>query len=239
MAPSGRSRSAIWLQGTAGLVEVAMVATIAPVIAGAQADGAVVISEIHYNPDGPEESGEFLELHNPGADMVDISGWALTRGINFLVPDGVQIPPGGYVVVAADLAMINAGGAPVLGPYDGSLANNGETLTLRTSADVIVEEFSWDDDLPWPVAADGEGASLQRRLGAADPAEAATWGAGAPTPGRASDIAPAAPPAVEPLRGVHEAPITVTMTAPSPGRRSDSRSTGPYQRRSRRATQLR
>lgn len=177
----------------------------------------VVINEIHYNPDGPEDLEEYVELHNTGGDALDIGGWAFTQGITFLFPGGTTIPSGGFVVVAANPGLVQAHGAQVLGPFIGSLANGGETLTLRTGADQIVDLVDWNDKAPWPLAADGEGASLQRRSGALDSNDPFTWGAGPPTPGEASDIPPAAPPVIDPPRGVHTNGVTVTMTAPTDG----------------------
>ena len=45
----------------------------------------VVINEIMYNPPGYQGSDydyEFMELHNPGATAVDMSGFSFTQGVN-------------------------------------------------------------------------------------------------------------------------------------------------------------
>ena len=42
--------------------------------------GAVVINEIHYQPANKTKLEEFIELHNPGAAAVDVSGWRMEDG---------------------------------------------------------------------------------------------------------------------------------------------------------------
>jgi len=54
--------------------------------------------------DGQAES--WFELFNPGNQTVDLSGWYLTGNVakrsQFLIPDGFQLSPGGYLLVWAD-----------------------------------------------------------------------------------------------------------------------------------------
>jgi len=40
-----------------------------------RASAAIVINEIHYNPDVKTEPVEFVGLVNAGSDTVDMSGW--------------------------------------------------------------------------------------------------------------------------------------------------------------------
>ena len=55
----------------------------------------VVISEIHYNPatsQGSDNDYEFLELHNPGATDIDMSGYYFTQGVTHTFADGTTLP---------------------------------------------------------------------------------------------------------------------------------------------------
>src|SRR5258705_11946641 len=60
--------------------------------------GTVVISEIHYNPDIKTELVEFIELHNAGAGLVDLSGWTISSAVGYAFPPGTSIAAGGFPV---------------------------------------------------------------------------------------------------------------------------------------------
>lgn len=145
--------------------------------------GPVVINEIHYNPDGGGE--EFIELYNPTGSPISLHeaglglGWRLGGILNafggedYEFPAGTEIPAGGYLlVVDVDPALFRTlhavpGDVEILGPYGGRLDNGGERVSLSRpredgQAYIRIDEFRYDDDAPWPVAADGNGSSLER-----------------------------------------------------------------------------
>src|SRR5687768_10297923 len=101
------------------------------------AAGNPVISEIMYRPGTgfPENTAlEYIEIHNPTDTEVSMDGWALTSGIPFSFPAGTELPAGGYLIIAANPAALNAifGSVGALGPRGAgmTLSNNGEKITL-------------------------------------------------------------------------------------------------------------
>jgi hypothetical protein len=95
----------------------------------------VLISEIFYDPISGNDLDEWLELFNPGAAAVDVSGWKFTDGVDFTIPAGTSIQAGKWLVVAKDAARTRANNpalnpALVVGDYDGSLSNSGDHITL-------------------------------------------------------------------------------------------------------------
>jgi hypothetical protein len=129
---------------------------------GGAMSGAVVINEIHPDPDVKTEPVEFIELHNSGAASVDLSGWAFTRGIEFEFPQGTQIAGGGFLVVAENPAALRAKfGVTALGPWSGSLANDGERLVLRDATGQVVDEVEYGLGFPWPTVGDPPGHSME------------------------------------------------------------------------------
>ena len=68
------------------------------------ASGGVVINEIHCNSEPNPLRSEFVELFNDGAQPVDLGGWRLSSGIDYVLPTGTVLPPGGYLAVTEDLA---------------------------------------------------------------------------------------------------------------------------------------
>ena len=147
------------------------------------------VTEFDYNPAEPSAAElalgftdnndfEFIELSNTGPVPLDLDGAAVTDGVDYTF-DGqgspVTLAPGASLVVVRNLAAFEARygtGVFVAGQYDGKLANDGESIVLRDAFGSIVEEFAYADDPPWPVEADGDGASLHRRavdVSAGDP----------------------------------------------------------------------
>jgi spore coat protein CotH len=130
------------------------------------ASGPLVISEIMYHPVLEEDFidwHEFVEIHNPTSDTVSLDGWKLEGGIAYTFPAGAAIAPGAYLVVARhrpSLLAVYPGvdQAAVLGDYQGELDNGGDPIVLRRADGEGSDAFEYDDDAPWPVAADGMGA---------------------------------------------------------------------------------
>jgi hypothetical protein len=152
----------------------------------------VIINEIMYNAALPDAS--FVEIHNKSLNTAfDLSNFRLD-GADFTFPEGTIIQPGSFLVVASDATgFIGAYGSsiPIAGVFEGQLDNGGETLKLvkpgiTPDQDVIIDEVSYDDDAPWPAAADGFGPSLQLIDPAQDNNRVANWAAvttNAPTSG--------------------------------------------------------
>jgi hypothetical protein len=129
------------------------------------------LSELMYNPPQGNDF-EFLEFHNRSdALTLDLSGLKFTDGIDFTFPAGTQLPPNAYLVLVRaatndNFATFRAGyhldaTVPIVGPYSGSLANDGELLTLKTAANgSVILSFTYSDGRGWALAADGAGHSL-------------------------------------------------------------------------------
>ena len=127
------------------------------------ASGDVVLSEIHFNPAGDDDT-EFVELLNPTSHAVNLRGAKFNAGISYDFPDNRDIPlaPGGrLVLVANQYAFQKRYGIaiPVGGVYFDRLGNDGDTLTLSSGATTITT-LQYQDIAPWPDSADGDGYSL-------------------------------------------------------------------------------
>jgi hypothetical protein len=125
---------------------------------------SVIINEINYDTVDATKALEFIEFHNPTNAAIDMSGWELDSGVDFVFPGGTVIPAGGFLVVAEDpLAFAFAyplAGLP-LGPWTGSLSNGGELIRLRDAAGAMVDEVDYGAGFPWPTGAAGTGASME------------------------------------------------------------------------------
>ena len=141
--------------------------------------GPVVLSEIHFAPG--QDGFEFIEIHNPTAEPVDLTDWRLGEGVNYVFTSGTTLASGGsFVVVGFDPANTQTLeafhtyiGSPVIpvGPFFGDLDDAGETLVLSranprppdspyTILYTIEDQVSYAVGGPWPNTATGE--SLHR-----------------------------------------------------------------------------
>ncbi|MDB4493509.1 lamin tail domain-containing protein, partial [bacterium] len=141
----------------------------------------LVISEIMYHPAG-DELLEFIEIQNIGTTTLDLTGVRFTKGIDFDFPDGTTIAAGAYFLVVADLPAFEAKygpGLPIAGQWETGdrLSNGGENLKLSLGLGSAIHELIYDDEMPWPAAADGAGYSLTMGcpVSGIDHSNAATW----------------------------------------------------------------
>ena len=118
-----------------------------------------------YNPATGQEH-EYIEIHNIGASVLDLTDVRFTDGISFDFPGGTTINPGAYALVVKDpgaFEILYGPGLPVIGNYglseSASLSNGGEGITLSLGTTVI-HEFEYNDRSPWPVNPDGSGSAL-------------------------------------------------------------------------------
>ncbi len=204
----------------------------------------VVINEIMFRPGTTTPvftveniAREFIELHNPGAVAVDLSGWALTNGVSYTFPAATVIPAGGFAVVANDPAAVQTlyGISGVFGPWaaGGSLANGGEKITLAkpaatpgifTNVDSVTyaSEGDWGvrvretvfNGWDWSSAANGANKSMELRNPALSNDNGQNWApstapAGA-TPGGANAVLTANVPPI--ISGLKHAPAVPKST---------------------------
>ncbi len=202
---------------------------------------APVINEIMYRPGTtyPENTGlEYIEIHNPDAADADISGWALTSGVDYTFPPGTVIPAGGFVLAGANPAALNAlWSRSFLGPWaaGATLANNGEKITLSMPGAIAgtwikvdevryasegdwgqrFREAAWDGwDWQSPAATGGKSMELRNSALSNDNGQnwAASTASAGGTPGEANTSASSNVPPV--IHSVKHSPAVPLSTEP-------------------------
>ena len=201
-------------------VVIALAATvlgIAPVSATAE---TVVINEIHYNPleDNAVFDVEFFELHNPGTEPIDVTGFTVddsrsAENNNTLTLTGV-IPAGGYVVIGRNAADIEERwGITPFAESGFGLSGTADALTIR-DGDTVIDQVSYEDGSPWPGEADGDGPSIELIDPSLDNSLPSSWAAsaGEPTPGAQNSVVGTTPAA--PITDVAAAPFSPAVNEP-------------------------
>lgn len=203
---------------------------------GTDEGAPIVINEIHYHSDNNTEQVEFIELYNAGSQAVDLTGWYFEGAIGYTFPSIPVLNPGDYIVVTQSPSELAAKfGVTGYGPFEGKLSNEGEDIILRDSTGKKIDQVDYDSDFPWPVAANGEGASMELIHPSLDNDLAGSWRSSGfntntrpelsfstPTPGAVNSIYAAnAPPQIRqvnhaPKQPLSTEPITVTAKITDP-----------------------
>ena len=155
----------------------------------------VVINEINYHSSDEFNPNDWVELHNPTEDGIDISGWRITDkkdSTGFTIPANTLIEPMGYWVFSEDVdqfSQLFQDVANVIGDLGFSLSNGGETIWIYNGDNILIDSVAYDDSTPWPVYADGNGPTLSLRDPQLDNAIGQNWMASNKygTPGLAND----------------------------------------------------
>lgn len=138
----------------------------------------LVVSEIMYHPSDPtaaeravgfadSDQFEWIELQNISPSVVDLSGVRFTAGLQYDFSSGLTLQPGARLAIARDRAAFLSrypSAAARLAPgaflNASALSNGGESLLLTAADGSPIKAFAYSDKSPWPLPADGAGASL-------------------------------------------------------------------------------
>ncbi len=172
----------------------AFIIALLPALGRAQPAGHVVISEVMYDPVGTEPGAEWVELHNPTAAAVALSGWQLRdNGSTDTIP-AFSLNPGAFLVIASSQSAFLETYPGFTGnlvglesPIGNGLSNTGDRVRLLDAAGAEIDAMSYGTDATVfaPACPDvPEGQSLVRVPVDQDADSAADWAAqAAPNPG--------------------------------------------------------
>lgn len=124
------------------------------------------LTEVMYNP-ARSSAAEFIEFKNTGITSLDLAEVTLddTRPFGPFTFANITLNPGQYGVIVSDETTFRAkyGNLPlIIGQWSGgNLSNGGENIVVRDPVSNIIHDFTYSDDAPWPVEADGDGPSLE------------------------------------------------------------------------------
>ncbi len=156
----------------------------------------VVINEINYRSSDAFNSGDWMELHNPGDWSTDLSGWVFAdsdTGRGFTFPAGTILDAGGYLALAEDRAKFSSCFPEVrnfIGNTGFGLDGSGEFIQLKDGEGQVIDSLTFGDEAPWPTEPDGLGPTLELMNPVTDNSLGINWkaSAGNGTPGRVNSV---------------------------------------------------
>jgi hypothetical protein len=127
------------------------------------------VTEIHYHPEDvingtdtvPGKYYEFIEFKNTGESAINLSGLVLDSAVYYEFPGRYLLPPGNFFVIATKPGYFyEKYGRLPSGNCRDYFDNAGEWVLLKGILDAKVLLFYYDDEVPFPLSADGEGYTL-------------------------------------------------------------------------------
>ncbi|MCD6597030.1 MAG: CotH kinase family protein, partial [Bacteroidales bacterium] len=128
---------------------------------------AIVINEINYKSGNVNDANDWIELHNPNGDYLDVSNWIFKDNNDdnlFKIAEGTAIEAFGYLVIARDSSDFADAFSDVtnfIGDFSFGLSANGDAVRIYNSNSELQDEVYFLPIEPWPVCANGQGPSLE------------------------------------------------------------------------------
>ena len=124
----------------------------------------MVINEIFYHAPNDWDHLQWIELHNAGSEMADISGWTFSKAVKLTFPAGTKIEAGGYLVISRDTEVFRRFYTTAVAKFtfDEDIRHKGARIELRDAKDDLVDLVKFSHEAPWPLTPDGESSSLER-----------------------------------------------------------------------------
>ena len=166
----------------------------------------ITAATLALQPDWGKSDVEFVEIHNPTNQDIVLTNWRIRGDVDYDFAADEMLAAGETLLITSvttsnpsnATAFRTQYGLPpdtrLLGPWSGSLGNSGGRVELQHPDEPPAEDPDfyprliqdltiYDDKLPWPEAADGDGQTLQRVAPYLFGNDPQAWMAAAPSPG--------------------------------------------------------
>ncbi|MBK8945969.1 MAG: CotH kinase family protein [Ignavibacteriae bacterium] len=156
----------------------------------------IVINEINYNSLDEFDSGDWIELYNRKDSEIDLSNWYFSdsdTSHKFIFPSETKIAPKSFMVLVENDSLFTSK-FPEVENYLGELGfgfnGSGEFMKLVDADEKVVDSLTYDDNLPWPIEADGKGNTLELVDADTDNSIGVSWKASTNngTPGKVNSV---------------------------------------------------
>lgn len=141
----------------------------------------LVINEINYNSPVGSDAGDWVEIYNNSTSTFDIQNYQfaeLSTDSVFYMPNPTIIEPGGYLVISKNLDKFKAVYPDiqnVTGEINFGLSSSGDEIRLYNYDGAIIDAVDYLPYSPWPVEANGTGATLELIHPNLDNGQAENW----------------------------------------------------------------
>lgn len=130
-------------------------------------DVKMIINEINYSSSPEKDTKDWVELYNAGNTPVNLKNWILSDAgpeFGYVFPNDLIVTPGNYVIVCKDLSAFRAihpTFTASVGDFAFGLSSAGDDVNLFNPDSVLVDWVNFAVYTPWPMDANGTGASIE------------------------------------------------------------------------------
>jgi len=129
-------------------------------------NNSIVINEINYNSSDVFDTGDWVELYNQSNSTINLKGWIFkddNENNSFIFNTVTLMQPKSYLLLSEkpkDLKNKFSQLNQLHGPFNFGLGDNDE-VRIYSNDGVLIDSVRYDNSLPWPVEADGQGSTLE------------------------------------------------------------------------------
>ena len=139
---------------------------------------------------------DWVELHNPTNETIAIGLWEFKDDNDdhvFTLSENMVLSPGQYLVLCKDADVFSElfpNVSNFVGDLGFGLSASGELVRLFESNGLLIDGVEYDDVVPWPILADGNGPTVELINPSLDNALGENWAAsdGYGTPGAVNSV---------------------------------------------------
>jgi len=121
----------------------------------------LIINEVHYNPADLSTSTEFIELYNPGGQVIDLEDYSLSGDVVHQFHNGDYIQAGEFMVICKDPNKFAGQSFNSIRWNNGDLDEENGSVILMDPDGEIVNEVIYNDSEDWTQWPNGKGPSLE------------------------------------------------------------------------------
>ena len=124
----------------------------------------VVVNEINYKSSDQHDAGDWIELHNPGKEQIEITDWIIKdeNDNNSFTFENKIIEAEGYLILCRDQEKFNTlyPNISIAGEIDFGLSSDDQ-VRVYDNNDTLIDSVNFNSLTPWPYGANGNGYTLE------------------------------------------------------------------------------
>ena len=112
----------------------------------------VIVNEIMYHSSSTNVLDQWFEIYNADTNAVNLSGWKITKGVNYAFATNTMLAAGGYLVVASDRATFTnkyPGVTNFVAGWTGKLSHGGDQIQIEDAVGQAIDSVSYAPEGEW------------------------------------------------------------------------------------------